>query len=99
MSVSLLDTIYDVKRMTNRQAEGGRACCPPCSTPAPRHGQLVLERIGSDYGVPVLDPPIPKSIRFAEAPALGRSVLSTAHGSKGATAYRDVGESLLAARP
>ena len=58
----------------------------------------MLERIGSDYGVPVLDPPIPKSIRFAEAPALGRSVLSTAHRSKGATAYRDVGGD-VAGRP
>ena len=94
----LLDTIYDVKRMTNRQLRVV-GVLPTLFDARTSHGRLVLERIGSDYGVPVLDPPIPKSIRFAEAPALGRSVLSTAHRSKGATAYRDVGASLLAARP
>ena len=40
-------------------------------------GRTVLERIGDDYGVAVLSPPIPKSIRFAETPAVGRTVLST----------------------
>jgi len=47
--------------------------------------------------VPVLAPPIPKSVRFAEAPALGRSVLSTARGAKGADAYREVAAGLLRA--
>jgi len=36
-------------------------------------------------------------VRFAEAPALGRSILSTARSSKGATAYRQVAAALLAA--
>jgi chromosome partitioning protein len=94
----LLDTIYDVKRMTNRRLTVV-GVLPTLFDARTSHGQLVLERIGSDYGVPVLDPPIPKSIRFAEAPALGRSVLSTARRSKGAAAYRDVAEKLLAARP
>ena len=60
------------------------------------HGRLVLERIGADYGVPVLEPPIPKSVRFAEAPAVGRSILATARRSKGAAAYREVARQLLA---
>ena len=62
------------------------------------HGRLVLERIGADYGVPVLEPPIPKSVRFAEAPAVGRSILATARTSKGAEAYRDVARQLVADR-
>jgi chromosome partitioning protein len=62
------------------------------------HARIVLERIGDDYGVPVLAPPIPKSIRFAEAPAVGRTVLSTARSTKGATAYRDLAGRLLALR-
>ena len=45
----------------------------------------------------VLSPPIPKSVRFAEAPAAGRSILATARSSKGAEAYREVAGSLLAA--
>ena len=40
-------------------------------------------------------PPIPKTVRFAEAPAVGRSILSTSRRSKGAQAYRDVAASLM----
>ena len=45
--------------------------------------------------MPVLQPPIPKSIRFAEAPAVGRSILTTASRSRGADAYREVAAGLL----
>jgi chromosome partitioning protein len=44
----------------------------------------------------VLTPPIPRSIRFAEAPAAGRSILQTSRTSKGAQAYRQVAAGLLA---
>lgn len=94
----LLDTVHDVKRMTNRRLSVV-GVLPTLFDARTTHGQLVLQRIGSDYGVPVLDPPIPKSIRFAEAPALGRSVLTTARRSKGAAAYREVAEKLLVRRP
>ena len=43
----------------------------------------------------VLEPPIPRSVRFAEAPAVGLSVLRTANRSKGAQAYRAVALGLL----
>jgi len=59
------------------------------------HSQLVLDRIGADYGVHVLTPVIPKSVRFAEAPAAGRSILSAARSSKGASAYRELAANLL----
>jgi chromosome partitioning protein len=94
----LLDTIHDVKRMTNRRLTV-LGVLPTLYDGRTTHGQLVLQRIGSDYGVRVLEPPIPKSVRFAEAPALGRSVLSTAHRSKGAAAYREVATALQAERP
>ena len=42
----------------------------------------------------VLEPPIPKSIRFAEAPAAGRSILGTSGSHRGADAYREVAASL-----
>ncbi len=92
----LLDTIHDVKRMTNRRL-GVIGVLPTLYDARTSHGRLVLERIGDDYGVPVLEPPIPKSVRFAEAPALGRSVLATAGRSKGAAAYREVAADLLRA--
>jgi chromosome partitioning protein len=33
-------------------------------------------------------------VRFAEAPAVGRSILATSRSSKGAKAYRDVATAL-----
>ena len=51
-------------------------------------------RRGERYDLPVLDPPIPKTVRFAEAPAVGRSILATSRTSKGAKAYRDVAAAL-----
>ena len=93
----LLDTIHDVKRMTNRRLKVV-GVLPTLFDSRTSHGRLVLERIGDDYHVPVLEPPIPKSVRFAEAPAAGRSILATARTSKGAEAYRAVAGNLLSAR-
>ncbi|MDN5762705.1 MAG: ParA family protein [Microlunatus sp.] len=89
----LLDTIHDVKRMTNRRLKV-IGVLPTLYDSRTSHGRLVLERIGGDYGVAVLEPPIPKSVRFAEAPAAGRTILATARNSKGAAAYREVANSL-----
>ena len=48
------------------------------------------------YALPVLDPPVGKSIRFAEAPARGRSILRHAPSSPGAEAYRALAKTLHA---
>jgi chromosome partitioning protein len=45
----------------------------------------------------VLEPPIAKSVRFAEAPAAGRSVLCTAGAIPGAQAYRAHAQAFLSA--
>ena len=91
----LLDTIHDVRKFTNRRLKV-IGVLPTLFDSRTNHSRLVLDRIGSDYGVPVLEPPIPKSVRFAEAPAAGRSILATAKSSKGAAAYREVAQTLLA---
>ena len=93
----LLDTIHDVKKFTNRRLTVIGAL-PTLFDGRTTHSRTVLERVGEDYGVAVLSPPIPKSVRFAEAPAVGRTVLSTASASKGAAAYRDLAGQLLALR-
>jgi len=93
----LLDTIYDVRAITNRRLKV-LGVLPTLYDGRTTHGRTVLERIGADYGVPVLTPPIPKSVRFAEAPALGRTILHTAGANRGAAAYRDVARQLVAAR-
>jgi chromosome partitioning protein len=56
----------------------------------------VLEAVSSAYDLLVLEPAIPKTIRFAEAPAVGRSILSTARRHRGAEAYRQLARRLLA---
>jgi chromosome partitioning protein len=58
------------------------------------HSRAVLENISETYHLDVIEPPIPKSIRFAEAPAAGRSILSTTRTHRGADAYRAVAASL-----
>ncbi len=53
-----------------------------------RHARQVLQEVVTRYGLVVLDPPVPKSVRFAEAPGEGRSILQHAPTSAGADAYR-----------
>lgn len=91
----LLDTIYDVRKFINPKLEI-LGVLPTMYDGRTRHAQNVLEAIRETYELPILTPPIPKTIRFAEAPAIGRSVLSTARTSKGAEAYRQVAAGLLA---
>ncbi len=90
----LLDTVADVQRILNRDLLV-RGLLPTMFDGRTSHAQAVLADLEERYGVPVLLPPIPKSIRFAEAPALGRSILSTARSSKGAKAYREVAAGLM----
>ncbi|MFP5346288.1 MAG: ParA family protein [Actinomycetes bacterium] len=90
----LLDTIADVQRILNPDLVV-RGVLPTMFDSRTSHARAVLADVGERYAVPVLAPPIPKSVRFAEAPAVGRSILTTARGSKGAAAYRDVAADLL----
>src|SRR5690242_14860196 len=90
----LLDTVHDVRRFTNRDlAVWG--VLPTLYDGRTMHARAVLETIADTYDLEVIEPPIPKSIRFAEAPAAGRSILSTAGNNKGAEAYRQVAANLL----
>lgn len=93
----LLDTIHDVRQFINPKLEIV-GVLPTMYDGRTHHAQNVLQAIHDTYDLPVLSPPIPKSIRFAEAPAIGRSVLSTARRHKGAEAYRQVAAGLIAGR-
>jgi chromosome partitioning protein len=90
----LLDTVHDVRRFTNRGLEVW-GVLPTLYDGRTNHAKAVLENISETYGLDVVEPPIPKSIRFAEAPAAGRSILATSRSNKGAQAYREVAENLL----
>lgn len=90
----LLDTIADVQRILNQDLRVA-GMLPTMFDGRTSHSRAVLADVAERYGLPVLEPPIPRSVRFAEAPALGRTVLETAGSSKGAQAYREVALGLL----
>ncbi|MBA3781351.1 ParA family protein [Nocardioides sp. InS609-2] len=90
----LLDTVHDVRRFTNRGLEVW-GVLPTLYDGRTNHARTVLETISDTYDLDVIEPPIPKTIKFAEAPAAGRSILSTSRSSKGATAYREVAANLV----
>src|SRR4051812_3333900 len=93
----LLDTVGDVKRILNPNLSI-LGILPTMFDGRSNHAQAVLADVGERYDLAVLSPPIPKTVRFAEAPAVGRSILSTSSSSKGAAAYRDVAAALVKLR-
>ncbi|KRF30261.1 ParA family protein [Nocardioides sp. Soil805] len=90
----LLDTVHDVRRFTNRGLEVW-GVLPTLYDGRTNHARTVLETISETYDLEVVEPPIPKTIKFAEAPAAGRSILSTSRSNKGAQAYREVAANLV----
>ena len=91
----LLDTVHDVRRFTNRTLQVW-GVLPTLYDGRTNHARRVLETISETYDLEVVEPPIPKTIKFAEAPAAGRSILRTSRSSKGAQAYREVAVHLVA---
>jgi chromosome partitioning protein len=89
----LLDTVRDVQRLTNPKLRV-LGVLPTLYDARTNHAKQVVEDIKDRYQIQVLDPPIAKSIRFAEAPAAGRSVLTTAARTRGADNYRELARKL-----
>jgi chromosome partitioning protein len=92
----LLDTVHDVRRYTNKHLQV-MGVLPTLFDSRPKHSRAVLDTIASTYDIDVIEPPIPRSIRFAEAPAAGRSIFRTARSTRGAQAYRELADSLVRA--
>lgn len=90
----LLDTVHDVQRLTN-PALRVRGVLPTLFDARTSHAKAVLADISSRYGVDVLDPPIPRSVRFAEAPAAGKTIMRAGRRTPGAVAYRSFARSLV----
>jgi chromosome partitioning protein len=85
----LLETIEDVRQFANDKLSvlGVIATMYDSRT---THARRILGEVGDRYGLRVFDPPVPRSVRFAEGPELGRSVLQHAPSSAGAEAYRSL---------
>jgi chromosome partitioning protein len=62
--------------------------------PRTTHTRDVLLDVADRYDLPVLAPPIPRTVRFAEASASGSSVFA-ARKNKGAAAYQELAQALL----
>jgi chromosome partitioning protein len=63
-----------------------------------RHGQESIEVLRENFGKLVFDPVVRKTIRFAEAPVTGSSVLKYDPKGKGAEAYRALAREVLNGR-
>jgi len=85
----LLETIGDVRTYTNAELEV-QGLVATMFDGRTRHAREVLADLEERYGLPVLGPPVPKSVRFAEAPGQARSILEHAPRSAGAEAYRTI---------
>ncbi|HUY64630.1 MAG TPA: ParA family protein [Acidimicrobiales bacterium] len=92
----LLETIDDVRMFANADLQV-RGVIATMYDERTRHGRAVLEDVRTRYGLTVLDPPVRKSIRFAEAPERGLCILQHASTSQGAEAYRALAAGLDAA--
>ncbi|HXQ62783.1 MAG TPA: ParA family protein [Acidimicrobiales bacterium] len=89
----LLETIDDVRMFANADLQV-RGVIATMYDERTRHARAVLDDVKERYGLPVFDPPVRKSIRFAEAPLSGLCILQHAPASPGAEAYRDIARQL-----
>ena len=89
----LLETVADVRSYTN-PALSVLGVVATMYDPRTRLGQQVLASVREEYGLEVLPPPIPKSVRVAEAPGSSRSILEYAPRSRAAEAYRELAAGL-----
>lgn len=84
----LLQTVDMVRELTNPKLRV-IGVLPTLYDGRTLHARAVLTNINEAYDIAVLDPPIARSIRFAEAPAVGRSVLAISEELPGVRAYRE----------
>ncbi|MGK2880940.1 MAG: ParA family protein [Mycobacterium sp.] len=88
-----LRTVADVQQITNADLTLLGAL-PTLYDSRTTHSRDVLLDVADRYGLAVLAPPIPRTVRFAEASASGSSVLA-GRTNKGAQAYRQLADGLL----
>jgi len=88
-----LRTVADVQQITNPDLKLLGAL-PTLYDARTTHSRDVLLDVVDRYDLPVLAPPIPRTVRFAEASASGASVLA-GRKNKGSTAYRELANALL----
>jgi chromosome partitioning protein len=91
----LLETVDDVRSYTNAEL-AVRGVIATMYDGRTNLASAVIDEVRSRYGLEVIGPPVPKSVRVAEAPGRGRSVLAHASKSKAAEAYRELAQAIFA---
>ena len=86
-------TVTDVQQITNPDLVLF-GTLPTLYDSRTTHSRDVIFDVADRYGLAVLAPPIPRTVRFAEASASGSSVLA-GRKNKGAMAYREFATALL----
>ena len=83
----LLETVEDVRQFANERLRV-LGVIPTMYDARTTLSRKVLAEVQERYGLPMFEPAVPKSVRFAEAPDHGCSVFHHAPTSPGALAYR-----------
>lgn len=93
----LLETVADVRHLTNEnlRVHGFIATMFDSRT---RHAAAVVADVARRYDLPLLGVPVRSSVRFAEAPHAGTSILTYAGQVPGAAAYRVIAAELVGAQ-
>ena len=89
----LMRTVREVQEITNPDLTLLGAL-PTLFDARTTHSRDVLSDVSDRYGLPVLSPSIPRTVRFAEASASGATVLA-GRKNKGAEAYRELADQLV----
>jgi chromosome partitioning protein len=90
----LLETVEDVRSYTNEHLVV-RGVIATMFDSRTKLASAVIDEVRTRYNLEVIDPPVPKSVRVAEAPGHGKSVLTHASGSKAAAAYRELARAIF----
>jgi len=90
----LLETVDDVRAYTNEDLRV-RGVIATMYDGRTKLASAVIDEVRERYSLDVIDPPVPKSIRVAEAPGRGKSVLTHAPSSKAAEAYRQLAKAIF----
>jgi chromosome partitioning protein len=85
----LLETVTDVKSFTNPNLSLAGAIITLHDSRT-RLGREVIEEIRQTHSIDILEPFVPKSVKVAEAPGRGMSILDHARSSPAAEAYRSI---------
>jgi len=90
----LLETVDDVRSYTNEHLTV-RGVIATMYDGRTKLAASVVDDVRTRYGLEVIDPPVPKSVRVAEAPGRGRSILTHSPTSKAADAYRALARAIF----